>query len=617
MRVLLSCIVAATLAACFAETEVETQSVATAPPETVPADFARFDTVTIDLQGPEATESPATFRDHRLVVTFTHENGGSHTVPGFFAADGDAANTGAESGNIWRARFTPALAGTWSWEADFRTGEDIALSLDASAGEESGPDGQTGTFTVSDTISTQGGHLVYDGTRYLRDTATDRPFIKTGAGSPENLLAYSGFSGTVDSGGMPFPALGENQLHDFEPHLRDALPTDPVWAGGNGESILGLVNYLGRSGVNAQYMVTMNYRGDGQDVWPWTGPEAMESFDVSKLAEWNILFEHMDARGVMKDIVLTETENESLFEAVEGLGIGTDFADTRKLYYREMVARFGHLRRLTWNLGEEKGVVGNTGEDPWRQPTSVAQRAEFAAFIDALDAYDHPVVSHNWPDEEDAMYAGLLGHPSFHGISHQVHHDYVEKITEWLDRSAESGRQWLLFVDEPLGWEFGARPDADDPGQDITRTTVLWPTLFAGASGIDWYFGWQNNAPTSDLSNEDMRSRDLLWRQSALAREFMEAHLPFTEMANAPSETPGATQFEKAGEVYALYLPEGGNAELRLPVGTWRTEWFDPRNGGGLIPGALLKQQAPGLVSTRQPPSAPDKDWVVILRRAG
>ena len=582
----------------------------------VEANFARFDTVEIDFVGPEATESPATFRDHRLQVTFTHESGTIATVPGFFAADGEAHETGATSGAVWRARFTPDLPGEWRWEADFQTGDDIALSLNA-VGMEIAPDGDTGGFTVDDRIGASGGRLVYDGSRYLRDTATGEAFLKTGAGSPENILAYDGFDGTRDLGGTPYPALGDDQLHAFAPHAGDTRPDDPTW-NGRGATILGLVNYLGDSGVNAQYMVTMNVRGDGMDVWPWVEPDVRDVFDVSKLAQWNRVFEHMDARGVMKDIVLTETENESLFEADE-LGVtGEGFADTRKLYYREMVARFGHLRRVTWNLGEEKGVVGNTGEDPWRQPTSVEQRAAFAEYIDSLDAYDHPVVSHNWPDEEEALYSGLLGNESFHGISLQAHHDYAQKITTWFGKSVDAGRQWLIFLDEPLGWEFGARPDADDPTHEIARREVLWPSLFAGVSGIDWYFGWQNNAPTSDLSNEDMRSRDALWKQSRIAREFMETHLPFSEMKAGVADTPGVSLFEAPGNAYALYLPEGGYADVRLPTGSWEFGWFDPVAGGSLQEVRRVTQVRPGLVSTGAAPDTRGEgaDWVLLIRRA-
>ena len=62
--------------------------------------------VTISFDGPEASEEASTFRDVRLDVTFT-KGGRSLVVPGYFAADGDAANSSATSGNQWRVKFTP------------------------------------------------------------------------------------------------------------------------------------------------------------------------------------------------------------------------------------------------------------------------------------------------------------------------------------------------------------------------------------------------------------------------------------------------------------------------------------------------------------------------------
>ena len=54
--------------------------------------------VVVTLNGPSVDESSSTFRNYRLDVTFTKGNK-SYKVPGFFAADGNAAETSATSGN--------------------------------------------------------------------------------------------------------------------------------------------------------------------------------------------------------------------------------------------------------------------------------------------------------------------------------------------------------------------------------------------------------------------------------------------------------------------------------------------------------------------------------------
>ena len=61
--------------------------------------------VTLTFDGPEVSEEDEQnpFTDYRLNVTFSKDNK-TYRVPGYFAADGDAANTEADSGNKWRDR---------------------------------------------------------------------------------------------------------------------------------------------------------------------------------------------------------------------------------------------------------------------------------------------------------------------------------------------------------------------------------------------------------------------------------------------------------------------------------------------------------------------------------
>ena len=578
--------------------------------------------VTLDFEGPRLAEAPATFLDHRLQVVFTHEaSGAAYDVPGYFAADGNAAETGADAGRVWRVRFTPDAPGDWRWRASFRTGPNVAIS--ASAGAPLAPiDGQAGHLRVAEApragAGFPGGRLVHPGGHYLRAVGTDEVWLKTGAGSPENVFAYEGFDGTRDLGGTVFPALGENQLHAFAPHAGDWRAGDPDWRDGEGRALIGAFNYLASVGVNAQYLVLMNVEGDGQDVWPWADPAEPRVFDVSKLDQWGIVFDHMDALGIMRDVILTETENEGWFEAIEG---GAPFADIRRLYYRELIARFGHGLGITWNLGEENGIAGETGEEPWRLPASPKTREAFAQAIRALDPYDHPIVLHGYPDTEDFTYAPHLGPDSaLDGISLQAHSDYAGKIRRWRERSAAAGKAWMIHIDEPLGWEFGARPDEESPGRDLERQTVLWPGLLSGGGGGLWYFGWQNNAPISDLSNEDMRTRDALWRQSRVARTFM-ARFDLAAMTPQPGRTPRDDDAVLGGPdgPFVLFQPDeaGGAFDLTGLPGPWTVAWFDPKDGGPLAAGSVAAVGGGAMSDLGTPPAreGAHTDWVIVLSR--
>ena len=565
----------------------------------------RWHPVTIQVYGPQADEQgdPNPFLDYRFNVEITAPDGTVHVVPGFFAADGDAANTSATSGNVWQAIFTPAQTGTYRFRVSFRQGAQVAVSLDPNAGTAIPPDGLEGAFTIGETDKSPPdfrarGILRYVGTRYFRfDDGTY--FLKGGAGSPENFLAYAEFDNTIDYGGAANDL--PDGLHHYTPHVSDWKNGDPTWKNGLGKGIIGAVNYLASEGVNSLYFLTMNVNGDGREVYPWTDYNERYRFDVSKLAQWDIVFRHMQRKGILLHVITQEQENDQLLDGGE-LGV------TRKLYYRELVARFAYHPALIWNLGEE-----NTN--------TTAQQKAFAAYIRALDPYDHPIVVHTFPRDHEKVYAPLLGYAYMEGPSLQLSKmegGYAVTRT-WVERSAAAGRPWVVMLDEPGNASVGCSPDGPNNNHYACRTEALWANLMAGGGGVEWYFGYQR--PHNDLDLEDFRSRNRLWDYTRFARQFFEAHLPFWKMepvaaadAGAPADAYVLVQPDGPGwKRAALYFPTGQGA-VRPPEGTYEVYWFDPRNGGAL-------QQTPpyqitgGQSVTLTPPYADGQDWAVLLVR--
>ena len=581
-----------------------------------------WNSLTFNFEGPQASETEETFLNYRLSVSFSID-GVIYEVPGYFAADGNAGHSHATSGNIWRAKFTPDRPGVWSYQATLVYGEKVAI--DASAeGETLNLTPVSGTFEVSPQAPQleekdfrNKGRLQYVGKRYLQFAGSGQYFLKGGAGSPENFLAFDGFDGTWDAAKNPeFPSLGEDQLHHFSPHRKDWKDGHPNWSSENNndsKGIIGMINYLSAQGVNSMYFMPLTLEGDGCDVWPWMSPEDYTAFDVSKLDQWEQLFQHMQHNGIHLHLLLTETENESLFEIREG---ATAFANSRKLYYRELIARFGHHLALTWNLGEENGWEDEKGGIVGRGNTS-EQRHLFVDFIRELDPYHHAITVHEI--EMVDIYTDLLGKEAFNGPSLQRHEHYNAIVQEWIQKSEQAGHPWIVSMDEPLGWEYGLKPDADDPEHDIPRQEVLWGTLMAGGYGVDWYFGWQNNAPTSDLSSEDMRVRENMWKQTKVALDFFNTHVPFSEMeANNPllSHEEGYV-LAKPNENYLVYLKEAIPSQLNLSdaKGSFHVSWFDPKNGGELQTGSVRSVDAGAWVDLGPPPSDPERDWAVLLKR--
>ncbi|MBN1559123.1 DUF5060 domain-containing protein [candidate division KSB1 bacterium] len=597
-----------------------------APSVQFSGEMKKWHRITLTFAGPHSSEAatPNPFTDYRLDVAFRHGEK-SCIVPGFYAADGHAAETSATAGNKWRVHFTPDEAGEWSFEALFRTGENVAMSLDPQAGTATSFDGRKGRFVVSESDKigrdARATGALRAGEHYLRYAETGDCFLKGGADSPENFLAYFEFDDSERMAKEGEAREGEAHKvlrggsHEYAAHADDWRSGDPTWQDGKGVNIIGALNYLASKGMNSVYFLTMNVGGDGKDVWPWTSYDERYRYDCSKLDQWDIVMAHMDELGLAQHIVLTETENEALFEINEGLSTSSGFANSRKLYYREIVARFGYHPAIVFNIGEENGW--DNADVAYGAANSDEQRRMFADWLKAIDPYDHPIVVHTLPGRYDEIYAPLLGHPSIEGPSLQMgdqKETHAETI-KWLRHSAESGHKWFVALDEIGPAHTGVKPDADDYWHDDVRRYSLWGNLMAGGSGCEWYFGYQ--FAHNDLNCEDWRSRDHMWDLTRYALEFFHHYLPFCEMSTADALTPDVHDycFAKTGEVYAVYLPEGGSTKIELADGTYSVKWYNPRQGGELIEGDVKQALGPGLQSLGWPPADRGKDWVVLLKR--
>jgi len=564
----------------------------------------------VSFRGPTACEiddSLNPFLDYRLVVTFTGPAGTSYKVPGFFAGDGHGEGTG----NVWRVRFTPDAAGPWSFQASFRKGKDIAVLPDSDAGEPVIPDGQSGelTITVADPNAPgflAKGKLAYaPGKFYLKTLGDNRYWIKGGTDSPEDLLAYEGFDNTRS--GSKFV------VKRYTGHVRDWKPGDPDWGNGRGKAIIGAMNYLADQHVNLVYFLPMNIGGDGQNVWPFAGKikpagdptNDNTHYDISKLHQWEIVFDHAQKKGIVLHVVFNEAEKNNKLE----LG-GKDLTTERKLFYREMLARFGHHNAVIWNLCEEYNIGLNLG------PQSVK---EFAAYIAQLDPYHHPITVHHAKDASEA-WKPFLGDELFSITSLQMGRKDIEPVVETfrtLTRQAE--RVIPIAVDE---FTVTTTEKAWIPVDDSValRKEKLWPAYLSG--------GQVEFIVAELLDTQDFRKYEDLWKYIWYARKFMEEHLPYWDMEPADELLTGESVyagktcshdgqvFAKKGECYAIYLPiarQTGVLDLRNATGRFVKRWYNPRTGE--FDGAWENLTGGKKVEIGPAPGTPDEDWVVLIKK--
>lgn len=570
---------------------------------TVSGELKKWHPVTVDFVGPQASETdnppwrPNPFLDYRLQLTLIGPSNQVYVVPGFFDGDGN----GGMSGNVWRAIFAPDEAGQWRYEASFRAGNKLAISLDPLAGLPADFDGAAGTFFVEELDGSESGFLKWGRLEYVGDhylKFRDGPhWMKGGTNSPENLLGYAGFDNTIDQGG-----LGGDIVHYFGKHADDWRPGDPNFVsettGYNGKGIIGALNYLSEQHVNSIYFLPMNLGGDGQETYPFVAaPNTVFNkthYDISKLRQWSIVLDHAQRKGIALQLVLAETETPNELWLDDGL-LGVE----RKLFYRELVARFGHLLAIKWNLSEENDYP-------------VASLHDFADYIQALDSSNHPIAVHNKIDYPD-IYADLLADERFSATSFQYHMEDAGALVEfWRQESAQAGRPWILDMDESNG---GFYPDK-------LRKEMLYDIYFSGGN-VEWFshLASEGTPQRGDLTLEDFRLREAVWKYTWYARKLLEEHLPFWKMmpydellSGEAQDYGGGEVFALPGQVYAVYLPNatpGGSLDLSDAPGHYTLRWYNPRTGE--FEGLASEKSGGGLLSLGEPPSDSGKDWVVLL----
>ncbi len=592
-----------------------------APEVTVaPTPATAYQPVVLDLRTEVELEELGAvnpFLDRRLQIRFTSPSGDLLDVPGFFAGDGTGATATSFAGDVFRVRFTPDEPGEWTFVVSFREGDDVAISVADAPGVAGPGDGIAGSFQVQPPDPAAPGFLArgplrWTGEHYLR-FADGTPFLKGGADSPENWLGYVGFDNTFDGGAGPNTPTG---LHEFPTHVADWNPGDPDWdrtdppGTQNGRAIIGALNYLASTGVNSIYFLPMNIGGDGRDSWPYVGPIDPSGdvgndnlrLDVSKLAQWDLVFAHAQRLGIHLHFVLTEAEAPNKQELDDAqLGI------ERKLYYRELVARFGYHNATQWNISEEYNLGLNLG---------AARVKEFAAYISAVDPYDTPVTVHNAGNPSNpnsGPWAPFIGEDDFDLTSLQratFIDGWGEIVEAYRDATANAGRKLAVMIDEP------GSPTRDlDDDFDGFRKRIMWDIWMSGGGG-EWFIN------DRDQSLEDFREFDKIWRETGIAVEFFETQIPFDEMepddtlvSGASGNFGGVEVLAKPGEVYAAYFPVAsstGTIDLSAGDGPYELRWFDPRSGEFV--GAPIALGAGSAVPLGAPPEVPGEDWLALVR---
>lgn len=489
---------------------------------------------TLTFTGPQACEydSLNPFSNYRMDVVFT-KGADTLVAPGFFAADGDAANSSAKCGDQWAVNFNPPSAGTWNYNVLFSSGVNAAIT--GHTNDTMPPHGEQGALTME-----QGVKLEYIGERYRR-WRTGEYFLKFGTDSPETFLAYEDFDGTYFQG-----TGGSETLLDYAEHAQDWESGDPVWQDSLGRGMIGALNYLADQEQNAISFVLMNINGDGRNCWPFVAHDTLNRFDVSKLAQWRIVLAHAGALGIHWQAKFGELENHTLLSDNQW-----------KLMYRELVARFGDLPALTWNLGEEFLFQGLGEQLPAR-----------VNYLRSIDPYPNLIVFHNLTVLAD-IFNNTTVRNLIDGGSIQIGqlHWTDSIMTSLYEYNNDS--TFVLANDEQGPSDWGVPTDTDNlpQTQEQVRQLNQFPVMFLGAEGWEAYYGYDTGC--DDLSCDNFRTRENVWEVNRDLREVMSS-IAFWEGHPLPLVDTG---YCFGGEELLVYSSVG-SVTLDL-TGEYEVQYFD------------------------------------------
>lgn len=476
----------------------------------------RYGIAEIPLTGPNLPEDSGVFLDYAMEVTLISPTGTRYYDIGYYNGNGQ-----------WLSRFMPDREGAWFYCAKLYNGQNIAVQEDGAKIAANTVHAVEGVIQVSSVVGTgfmAKGELLHRGAHYLQ-FADNAYYLKTGTNSPENLLAYAGIDNTVPT-------------HSYAPHVPHWNSGDPTINGSQG--LIGALNYLGSMGVNSVYALTMNLGGDANDVYPWISPATKVHYDTSKLEQWHTIFLHAMEKEIMVTLVLGETEEENTLWLDNG-----ELGPERRLYYRELIARFDHLPAIKYNISEENDysylqtIEFITYMRQWtKKPITFHTNLDYLVFqVDAAPYLD--ITSIQYRPEKGG--------------------DFVEELRE--------ADNWVVDMDEQY-------VGLTNTNAVELRKSALYPVLFSGGN-IEWYAGWP-----SDVLMENFSSRETMWRYQKIAADLLKEY-PFWTFVPQDwrLDRPGEV-FTDGESVFLFYLPYANDgAVARGLEGNYSMHRMNPGTG--------------------------------------
>jgi hypothetical protein len=302
---------------------------------------------------------------------------------------------------------------------------------------------------------------------------------------------------------------------------------------------------------------------------PWVA-QAPESFDRPGIdyTRFNILywqkFERMLRFARERDVVVSVILDISTHKAQPA-----EYSDDERRYIRYAVARLSRFSNINWDLGDD---LDSFRDEKWAHETGT--------LIEKWDPYRHLATSHPVHREHQDRASEWFGFTSIQDWSRKQHALMLEERQIQM----KTGRI-IPQTNEEYGYEDHYPRWAPIPPGDSAETLrrVAWDIAMAGAYGTagesarrgtniwpDTGGGWINGRGDDTM---------VMLKGYAHMVDFFTSFEwwktePHDELVNH-----GTYCLAKPGEIYAVYLPEGGDVIVKLEPGSYQATWFSAFTG--------------------------------------
>jgi hypothetical protein len=546
-------------------------------------DLEAYDFVEITAEvAPPRAANP--FTDATLRGTFEVAGGGRRwDVEGF---------CDAEDGSVYRIRFMPPAPGDYVYSVEYRQGWSRTAS--------------TGTFHVRNggrrgpiRVDEQNRwHFVWEGTgeHYFFNGTT--AYWLLGWRDPNVIEASIDRLHRLKINRIRVTIAGRTNIFYGEPVM--SLPGDKwtprvtPWPQG------GWVRFLHRVGRAGQRYGLGLARSTFADLAALDRTDDVfhpgfdyDRFDVSYWQAFDRALRVARDRDVILSLVLDMYDSQ--VHPVAG-------SDDEHRFIRYAIARFGAFSNITWDLGDD---LDRYRDDEWTHATGT--------LVKGWDPYQHLATSHPGDNAHQDRTADWFDFTSFQEWSRTQHTFMLaqRKEQERLGRiipqtNEEYGYEdhYPLWAKGGLGsesadvlrrmaWEIVMAGGYQTTGETARRGTNVWP---------DTGGGWMNGRGDDTMTMLDGYAHmvDFITSFDWWKTE------PHDELVNQ-----GNYCLAEPGAVYAVYLPRGGSATIRLLPGRYSATLWNAATGKrtGLAPFRAA--------SSWTSPTAPGSgDWALLVRRS-